>query len=121
MKLLLQPIVENAILHAFDPGAKQQGLLSIRGHISDHVIIWTVQDNGCGMSTEQVDQLLHIPVRSKGGYGLRNVNERLQMMFGPPFALQIVSNPGHGTTVTVRIPIIQDEEQWRRLYEDHGH
>lgn len=121
MKLLLQPIVENAILHAFEPSAYRQGLLSIRGHITDDAIVWTVQDNGCGMSAEQVELLLHIPARSKGGYGLRNVNERLQMMFGPAFALQIASSPGAGTIVTVRIPIIEDEEQWRRLYENHGH
>ncbi len=121
MKLLLQPIVENAILHAFESSSDDQGVLLIRSYVQGSNIVWIIQDNGCGMNQDQVEQLLHIPVRSKGGYGLRNVNERLQMMFGSEYALQINSIPDVGTTVIVRIPIIENEEQWGKLYESHGH
>ncbi|KRE64533.1 sensor histidine kinase [Paenibacillus sp. Soil750] len=121
LKLLLQPIVENAILHAFEPPTDRQGVLLIRSYVQESDIVWIVQDNGNGMNPDQVEQLLYIPVRSKGGYGLRNVNERLQMMFGPEYALQINSTPDIGTTVIVRIPIIENETEWGKLYESHGH
>ncbi|NOU62637.1 HAMP domain-containing protein [Paenibacillus sp. LMG 31461] len=121
LKLLLQPIVENAILHAFEPPTDRQGVLLIGSYVQERDVVWIVQDNGNGMNPDQVEQLLYIPVRSKGGYGLRNVNERLQMMFGPEYALQINSIPEIGTTVIVRIPIIENETQWGKLYESHGH
>ncbi|RTE10265.1 sensor histidine kinase [Paenibacillus whitsoniae] len=121
MKLLLQPIVENAILHAFEPEMERQGVLLLRSYVQGNDIVCIVQDNGKGMDPDQVKQLLYIPVRSKGGYGLRNVNERLQMMFGPAYALQINSTPDVGTTVIVRIPMIENEAQWGKLYESHGH
>lgn len=117
MKLLLQPIVENAILHAY----KRPGILRITGEFADDRIRFTVEDNGCGMEREQVEQLMAIPKESKGGYGIRNVNERLQMMFGKTFALQIESEIGVGTKVVIHIPVIASEEQWRDLYENHGY
>lgn len=117
MKLLLQPIVENAILH----GLREAGCLRITGDFMDESrIVLTVEDNGQGMEPEQVEQLMTIPKVSTGGYGLRNVNERLQMMFGKEYGLQIESKPGAGTRVTVQLPVIATIEQWRVLYENHG-
>lgn len=117
MKLLLQPIVENAILHSF----KEPGTLKVTGGFKGDRISMSVEDTGCGMSQEQVEQLLTIPLKSSGGYGVRNVNERLQMMFGKEYALHIESTPGQGTKVTIQIPIIHSVEQWRNLYENHGY
>lgn len=117
MKLLLQPIVENAILHGF----REAGLLRVTGRFLDpNRIVLTVEDNGKGMEPEQVAGLMEIPLTGSGGYGIRNVNERLQMMFGKEYALAIDSRPGEGTRVTMRIPVITTIEQWRSLYENHG-
>jgi two-component system sensor histidine kinase YesM len=121
MKLLLQPIVENAILHAFEGLQGRPGILRIRGKLEDDDIVLTVEDNGCGMTRDQVDRLLNPQGRKSEGYGITNVNERLQMIFGPDYALRIVSSPGQGTCVTIRLPLIESEQKWRQLYENHGH
>jgi two-component system sensor histidine kinase YesM len=121
LKLLLQPIVENAILHAFNhPMPGRSGKLRISGVLEQDHIRFLIEDNGCGIQAEQVEQLLDIPKQSRGGYGIRNVNERLQMLFGSDYALIIDSRLGQGTTVSLRIPRIQTEQQWRVLYENHG-
>jgi two-component system sensor histidine kinase YesM len=121
MKLLLQPIVENAILHAFNIRKDEPGVLAVSGRIIDHQIVMVIEDNGCGLSPEKMELLLNGADTSKQGYGIRNVNERLRMMFGPEHGLIIESKPHVGTQVTLRIPMIESEEQWRLLYENHGH
>ncbi|MNO26589.1 Sensor histidine kinase YpdA [compost metagenome] len=121
MKLLLQPLVENAILHAFSTKRAQPGTLSIRGRkLDEQRVEFVVEDDGCGMSPELASSLLESDT-SGTGYGIRNVNERLTMMFGPEYALRIESELGHGTRVMLVIPLISDENQWRLLYENHGH
>lgn len=121
-KLLLQPIVENAIIHAFDHRVGTEGVLRITGAKTEEHIVFTVGDNGRGMTAEQIAGLLVVsPQGSGGGYGIKNVNERLTMLFGEEYRLRIASKPGEGTEVTVYLPIIENEEEWVRLYESHGH
>ncbi len=121
LKLLLQPIVENAILHAFDGSPAEPGVLRITAKMADGQIVLAVEDNGCGMSTEQVAELLQVAYRSKGGYGIRNVNERLHMLLGPEYGLRIHSELGKGTSVIIVLPVIRSEEEWRLRYESNGH
>lgn len=121
MKLLLQPIVENAILHAFHLPSNRNGILRISARREGDGLVFEVRDNGCGMGSEQAKQLLEAPASAGGGYGIRNVNERLTMMFGKPFGLQIDSELGQGTRVILKIPLIESEQDWRLLYENHGH
>lgn len=134
MKLLLQPLAENAILHAFNTRRERPGTLSVKGRKLDgQRVEFVVEDDGCGMSPELASSLLsgeagtsHATDAINGkaggtGYGIRNVNERLTMMFGPEYALRIESEPGHGTRVMLLIPLIYDDNQWRLLYENHGH
>jgi two-component system sensor histidine kinase YesM len=118
MKLLLQPIVENAIIHAFDRN-DERNTLRISGAEQDGKIKLTVEDNGRGMPEEEVRRLLTTS-QDDGGYGIRNVNERLKMLFGDEYGLQIESGVGLGTKVTVFLPMIESEHQWRLLYESHG-
>jgi two-component system sensor histidine kinase YesM len=120
-KLLLQPIVENAIIHSFDYKEKGQGLLRIAGFLSEKCITFTVEDNGKGMTEQQVATLLEVSAQGSGGYGIKNVNERLTMLFGEDYRLHIASTIGTGTTVTIRLPIIHNEEEWVSLYENHSH
>ncbi|MFC4601107.1 histidine kinase [Cohnella hongkongensis] len=120
-KLLLQPIVENAIIHSFDHMNKGEGLLRITGKMSDDCLTFVVQDNGKGMTEEQIASLLRVSPHGSGGYGIKNVNERLTMLFGDAYRLRIESEVGKGTSVTIRLPIIHNEEEWVRLYESHGH
>ncbi|WP_168735759.1 cache domain-containing sensor histidine kinase [Cohnella fermenti] len=138
MKLLLQPLVENAILHAFNGKKEGPGVLKLSGsRLDEQRLEFIVEDNGCGMSAELAASLLNEPLPGKGpppeaapagasasggtGYGIRNVNERLTMLFGPEFSLRIESAPGAGTRIRLRIPLIRDDQEWRLLYENHGH
>jgi two-component system sensor histidine kinase YesM len=119
MKLLLQPIVENALIHAFER-KKTQGVLRITGRKLDEKIMLTVEDDGCGMPEAHIRALLSGSMRENGGYGVKNVNERLTMLFGADYSLRIESIEGQGTKVTIYLPLIESEEKWRLLHESYG-
>lgn len=100
--LVLQPIVENAILHGIDSLPEGEGRLRISVRAAgDDRLVFQVEDNGCGMSEEQVEALWD---RDSKGYGLRNVQDRIRMLFGSDFGLSVASYPNRGTTVSFVIP-----------------
>ncbi|MDU0202197.1 sensor histidine kinase [Paenibacillus sp. MAH-36] len=109
-KLTIQPLVENAIYH----GLKTKGtigLLKVTGINMDGKIKIVVSDNGVGMQPERLEALLSRPKDPQEaiGYGLRNVNDRIQLYFGDDYGLQITSEPGHGTEVTLWLPFQSEE------------
>lgn len=92
-KLILQPIVENAILHG---NSKGDGfVIKIEGTASEDILSLRITDNGSGMDSEKEEY----------GIGLQNVRDRLQLTYGIPDPLQIQSFPGHGTEVILQIGI----------------
>lgn len=109
-KITLQPIIENAITHGLD-------LLVEPGHIEIEVcsdgddILFRVRDDGIGMAPEQVTQLLNNEPRDRTGIGIKNVNDRLRIYFGPQYGLSIESVPDEGTTVTIRMPRVPEERE----------
>jgi two-component system sensor histidine kinase YesM len=109
-KFLLQPILENAIIHGVGP-KKGQGIIQIKGFVYDGKIIFTITDNGVGMDRETIDRLLREDKAHEGrgfcGIGLRNVQERIQLYFGPEYGLSIDSSPSYFTTVEITLPILQ--------------
>lgn len=98
--LLLQPLVENAISHGIDGKLQGRGLLQISGSLVGSELIFTVEDNGCGIPAPQ---LPHLPEQTKG-YGLKNVQERIQLIYGQKYGLHLQSKEGVGTVVRVIIP-----------------
>jgi two-component system, sensor histidine kinase YesM len=92
LKLLLQPLVENAIYHGLEPKIGE-GMIELSGKIIDGWVIFTVRDNGVGIedikATEQ-------------GYGLRNVQERLLLCYGPDSTLTISSKVNEGTSIDIK-------------------
>ena len=100
-KLLLQPVVENAIEHGIDE--KEEGdkkiSLSFKG-VGDDVVI-TVRDNGMGMEQEKAETLVAYQAK---GYGLKNVNDRIRLLYGEEYGIRIFSAPGEGTNVVMRFP-----------------
>ena len=121
VKLVLQPILENAINY----GVREMddcGKILIRGWKEQENIFMQVSDNGMGIPEEEIDLLLKDTnrVHKKGsGVGLVNVNNRLRLLFGEPYGLQIESELDEGTTVTVIIPEIVYSEENRRKFEEH--
>ncbi|OMF30759.1 hypothetical protein BK133_16605 [Paenibacillus sp. FSL H8-0548] len=115
-KLILQPIVENALLHGVQV-KKGKGVIHIRGHRLDDCIMFTVEDNGIGMDTEQAakllaDEQLEGPEAKGSGIGVRNVHQRIRYIYGMEYGVTINSKLGEGTNVQIRIaPGLSMEEK----------
>ncbi len=109
LRFLIQPVVENAIIHGIGP-MTEQGLISIKGFKYNDVLKIRVTDNGEGIPRERLCKILTVDDyenKSKfSGIGINNVNERIQINFGDEFGLHIESVPKLYTTVELTLPII---------------
>ena len=111
-KLILQPLVENAIDHGLDPLEKEEKVLTIRVKKEENQVVFQVQDNGNGMPQEKAEQILGI---QSPGYGVHNVYERIKLLYKENGAMRIVSEEGRGTMVEIRIPEKQEMEYEGRI------
>lgn len=105
-KLILQPFVENAIVHGLDRMEKPL-TVKISGKRCGELICFTIQDNGCGIAPDLLSCILHGDVEGEDGHGfaIRNVKERLCLYYGKSDGLlQITSQVGEGTTVQINLP-----------------
>lgn len=109
-KLTIQPLVENAIYHGLKTKGSL-GLLKVTGEIVEGKIKIIVSDDGGGMLPERLEALVKKPESAEQavGYGLRNVNDRIQLYFGDDYGLQIESQLGQGTEVTLWLPFQSEE------------
>lgn len=107
MKLLLQPIVENAILHGLKP-LKGTSILHISGVEKNGDIWLSVIDNGVGFNQDEAKT--ERACKLKDSIGIENVDQRIKLHFGEKYGVLIESEPGKGTTVYVVIPKISGEE-----------
>ena len=107
VKHLLQPIVENALEHGLRV-QETEGIIWIRARVDESDIVFEIEDNGVGMTQEQIKYLLTEPAGGStgGGYGVYNVQQRVEMYYGKQYGLMFRSKPGEGTLVTLRIPQI---------------
>lgn len=104
--MTLQPLIENAIIHGLEP-KNDPGNVTITGEIlPDNSAIIKIIDNGVGMSSEKLSNLLNDINSSRvyGGIGMKIVQDRLVYYFGPEFGISIYSIPHVGTTVRIKIP-----------------
>jgi two-component system sensor histidine kinase YesM len=104
LKLIIQPIVENAIYHGME-FLEGEGEIKIRAFLDGDLFI-EISDNGYGMTREEVQNLLNGSVKSKrgSGIGLKNIAERIKIYFGEGYGLSVVSAPDEGTKVTIKLP-----------------
>jgi two-component system sensor histidine kinase YesM len=121
LKLLVQPLVENAIYHGIK-NKESPGVVRVYGEKEGEAMIIRVSDDGVGMDAERLDALRRSlsdpPVyeaeagseASHGGVGVRNVQERISLYFGSEYGLAFESTPGAGTTAIVRIPLVEESE-----------
>ncbi|TBL70725.1 cache domain-containing sensor histidine kinase [Paenibacillus thalictri] len=108
-KLTLQPVIENALLHGIHKNRGTHGLLTITGRQDHGFLLFTVTDNGTGIAPDKMTKLLKPPAPGEqtGGYGLYNMHERVRLFSGSGGYVHITSEPGQGTTVTIRIAAVQ--------------
>ncbi|NOV03597.1 HAMP domain-containing protein [Paenibacillus sp. LMG 31457] len=106
LKLLLQPILENAIIHGFY-AKESMGIIKIKGEKQEDQLIITITDNGKGMEQRTMEALLQEnKVESLCGIGIANVNDRIRLNYGEAYGLEIHSEPGIGTEVIVTLPFL---------------
>lgn len=108
LKVILQPLLENAIRHGLHEkrGAK---MLSIRAKIENESIFVFVEDNGVGMKDEDIEKIMN-DNDSGNGIGLNNVKNRIQIYFGPEYGFRFYSEPGAGTVVELKLPLLKGED-----------
>jgi sensor histidine kinase YesM len=97
--LILQPVIENAVRHGISPSV-EGGTISIGATVANGALTITVEDNGSGIDSEDIEDLM------SRGYGLRNVRDRLNARFGPGDWFRLDGGSGIGTRVRIVIPIV---------------
>lgn len=107
INLILQPLIENAIDHGIDLLEDRHGMIKIIGKREGDRIFLIVEDNGVGMEKEKADSII---TQGSKGYGVRNVNERIQLYYGREYSLKVESEVGVGTKITIEIPVISENK-----------
>lgn len=113
LKLILQPIIENAIYHGVET-MQDKGDIYIRAYSKEGLLYIEVEDNGNGMSPDTLKQIFETrkKTRESSGVGFKNVNDRIKLCFGDEFGLRVISEQEEGTTVTIVTPVIQEDQPW---------
>ncbi len=111
IKLILQPIVENAIYHGINK-IQEKGEIQVDVYIENETLVFRVSDNGFGIDPKILKGILNREATSThaGGVGLKNVNERIKLSYGSEYGIDIESELEVGTTVYIRIPANRTEE-----------
>ncbi|WP_163192339.1 cache domain-containing sensor histidine kinase [Clostridium thermarum] len=104
LKLILQPVVENALKHGIRE-KKENGKIQINGMRYEDMIIFEVMDNGMGFDPHMLDEYDNLDKSKSGGYGLKNVDERIKLEYGNKYGITIFSQPNCGTTVIIKVGI----------------
>jgi len=124
MKQILQPLVENSIVHGFK-GLKETGHIELNSYVEDQNVIIDIKDNGVGLDVDRFNQWLREGrVREEAGFALSNVNDRLVTAFGPEYGLNFIKHDGAGTWVQMRVPLLFNNEEVKileSLGESHEH
>jgi len=110
LKFILQPIVENAIIHGFGD-SQIQGKIKVKVALKNNTIDYIIEDNGKGMSEETIKRALMVEddgsEKKFNKIGLYNVNKRIKLEFGEQYGLNIISQVGKYTKVIMKTPIIE--------------
>lgn len=115
-KLLIQPIVENALYHGLKPEAKK-GIILVNGHSNDSgdTVILEIIDTGCGIDAERLAQIqdtINKGEVSSSSFGISNAVVRLRALFGEECSFDISSTVGVATNVRIEFPIVKENVVW---------
>ncbi|WP_458126340.1 cache domain-containing sensor histidine kinase [Paenibacillus sp. Z3-2] len=106
-KLVIQPFIENAFFHGFIK--KETGTIHVMVSRAGESLICEIMDNGDGIEGLVMGETLPNPKNNRqlfSGIGIRNVHDRIELLYGSPYGVTIMSNVGEGTRVTVTLPLI---------------
>ena len=115
IKIILQPLIENAMIHGIFEKPSKTGTILVRTRREGDRIRITIEDDGVGM--DEAARLANFSPAppggwdTEGGYGVRNICDRLRIVYGEPYGLFCESVLGEGTKVTVLLPAIGPEEE----------
>ncbi len=114
LRFILQPILENAINHGLAGSLSKQEKIMIRSYLEEEKLILTIEDNGNGMTKEQIRQIMQEKTEKQkhfNGIGIPNVMERIRLFFGEEYGLRYESEVGEFTRVIFTLPVIREEDQ----------
>jgi two-component system sensor histidine kinase YesM len=120
IRFILQPIVENSIVHGIDKG-NGYGNISLIGRKQDHQMVIHIQDDGAGMNPTQLQSLIDRKFQmttteeGTGGTGLMNVHRRIALRYGNQYGVTIASSLEQGTTITLTLPLLEDHHEGGKI------
>lgn len=110
--MIIQPLLENALVHG--TGSVWGTVIRACAQTDGNYLLVSISDNGAGMTKEAIDKLMSTREEAKSGgrtsLGVRNVLDRLQLLYGDAGSMTIHSEPGQGTQVSVRLPLSYEEK-----------
>ena len=107
-QFILQPAVENSIIHGFQRGMVKGGKIKIRAWEEQRVLRIVVEDNGCGFDVSEWEKR-NEPRENHTNIGLRNVEQIIELEYGNVYGMEIQSAPGEGTRISYRLPAEKGE------------
>ncbi len=106
-KLIIQPFIENAFFHAFTGNSR--GEINVFINKCGNFVLVEIMDNGIGMEVTDINKLKKKKI--KGGIGIKNVDERIKLIYGEEFGVKIDSELGYGTIISIKIPVSKDQDE----------
>lgn len=111
VKLILQPLVENAIIHGIEE-KNDVGLIGITGKIVDGVVEINIWDNGVGADVDKLNRIIEDSTWQENSLGIKNVSDRIKHFFGEEYGIKYYKNKEGGTTVVLRLKVIKNVEEF---------
>jgi len=127
-KMILQPVVENAVFHGLEQ-KKGRGTLIVKGHVSGNdTLVFEIKDDGKGMASDALQELQKrlaageapedTSVAEKKSLGLINIDRRIKLLYGTEYGLTIDSDPREGTTVRILLPLERKNRKSSNISEN---
>ena len=119
-QLILQPVVENAVKYGLRP-REASGIIAVNVQVEEEKLLISVMDNGLGMTPQKLKEVQELlknketvnhPRSKKASIGLKNAHDRVKLILGEEYGMEIISYEGIGTIVKYILPVMREEEKW---------